>query len=33
MKDKIKSILCLTITGFICSLLLYLVFNLTGGNI
>lgn len=31
MKDKIKSILALTITAFICGLLLYLVLTITGG--
>ncbi len=33
MKEKSKSILVLTITALICSLLLYLVLNITGGNI
>lgn len=33
MKDNIKGILVLTITAFICSLLLYLVIILVGGNI
>jgi len=31
MNDKLKSILALTITAFICGLLLYLVLILTGG--
>ena len=33
MQDNIKGILVLTITAFVCSLLLYLVINLVGGNI
>ena len=33
MKDKIKSVLVLTITALVCSLILYLVINLVGGNI
>ena len=31
MKEKIKSILVLTITALICASLLYLVLNMTGG--
>ena len=31
MNDKLKGILALTITAFICGLLLYLVLMLTGG--
>lgn len=33
MKDKIKGILVLTITAFICSLALYLAITYIGGNI
>ena len=33
MKDKLKSILVLTITGFVCSILLYLAFTYIGGNL
>ncbi len=33
MKDNIKSIICLTIVGLICSFLLFLVYSLTGGKI
>lgn len=33
MKEKIKSILALTITALICSVLLYLVMTFVGGNI
>ncbi len=33
MSDKIKSVLCLTIVGLVCSFLLYLVYKLTGGSV
>jgi hypothetical protein len=33
MQDKLKGILVLTITAFVCSLLLYLVVGIVGGNI
>jgi|GEM_PF-3598479 hypothetical protein len=33
MKDNIKGVLVLTITAFVCSLLLYLVVGIVGGNI
>ena len=31
--DKIKSVVVLTVTGFICSLLLYVVVKVTWGNL
>lgn len=29
--EKIKSVIVLTVTGFICSLILYIVLRVTGG--
>jgi len=31
--EKIKSVIALTVTGLICSLLLYIVITVTGGNV
>ncbi len=33
MKENIKAILALTLTAFVCSLLMYLVYSMYGGNI
>lgn len=33
MREKMKSVVVLTITAFICSLLLYLVLLIVGGNV
>jgi hypothetical protein len=32
-KENIKSILALTITGLVCSTLIYIVLTITGGNV
>lgn len=33
MKEKIKKVLVLTLIAFLCSLAIYLVVRLTGGNV